>query len=347
MRVEFHLSLSELTALERCEKSAERARRMRIVILAMSGWTAPAVAMTTGLSRRVCQEWVARFNESGLSGLEDRRGRASRSSLTPEQEVAVRQRIESGPTEVDQVCSLRGKDFQRILAEEFGVQRSLTAVYNLLHSLGYSYLRPRPIHRKSDPVAMEEFKQQWPEKLKSIAASHPDKQLQVYFQDESRFGQQGTTTSVWAKKGSRPTAIRQTEYQYLWVIGAVCPRTGHAEGLISPQLNTEIINLFVAQFSRTLPPDEHAVMIWDGAGFHRSHSLSVPGNITLVQLPPYSPELNPIENLWHYLKSHHWSNRAYDNYDALEEAAMTAWKQSVLDTELMKTVCNAPYLKTR
>lgn len=347
MRVEFHLSLSELTALERCEKSAERARRMRIVILAMSGWTAPAVAMATGLSRRVCQEWVARFNESGLSGLEDRRGRASRSSLTPEQEVAVRQRIESGPTEVDQVCSLRGKDFQRILAEEFGVQRSLTAVYNLLHSLGYSYLRPRPIHRKSDPVAMEEFKQQWPEKLKSIAASHPDKQLQVYFQDESRFGQQGTTTSVWAKKGSRPTAIRQTEYQYLWVIGAVCPRTGHAEGLISPQLNTEIINLFLAQFSRTLPPDEHAVMIWDRAGFHRSHSLSVPGNITLVQLPPYSPELNPIENLWHYLKSHHWSNRAYDNYDALEEAAMTAWKQSVLDTELMKTVCNAPYLKTR
>jgi transposase len=237
--VEFHLSLSELTALERCEKSAELARRIRIVILAMNGWTAPAVAMATGLSRRVCQEWVARFNKSGLSGLDDRRGRVSRAPLTSEQEVAVRQRIESGPTEVDQVCSLRGKDFQRILSEEFGVQRSLTAVYNLLHSLGYSYLRPRPIHRKSDPVAMEEFKQQWPEKQQSIAARHPDKWLQVYFQDESRFGQQGTTTSVWAKKGSRLTAIRQTENQYLWVIGAVCPRTGHAEGLISPQLNTE------------------------------------------------------------------------------------------------------------
>jgi transposase len=175
MWVEFHLSLSELTALERCEKSAELARRIRIVILAMNGWTAPAVAMATGLSRRVCQEWVARFNQSGLSGLDDRRGRVSRSPLTSEQEVAVRQRIESGPTEVDQVCSLRGKDFQRIQSEEFGVQRSLTAVHNLLHSLGYSYLRPRPIHRKSDPVAMEEFKQQWPEKQQSIAARHPDK----------------------------------------------------------------------------------------------------------------------------------------------------------------------------
>ncbi len=102
MRVEFHLSLSELTALERCETSAELARRMRIVILAMNGWTAPAVAMATGLSRRVCQEWVARFNESGpfnesgLSGLEDRRGRVSRSPLTSEQEVAAPSALNPG-----------------------------------------------------------------------------------------------------------------------------------------------------------------------------------------------------------------------------------------------------------
>ena len=74
MRVESHLPASELVRLERCEKSAERARRLRIVMLATTGWTAPAVAMATGLSRRVCQEWVARFNEFGLSGLEDRRG---------------------------------------------------------------------------------------------------------------------------------------------------------------------------------------------------------------------------------------------------------------------------------
>jgi len=66
----------------------------------------------------------------------------------------------------------------------------------------------------------------------------------VYFQDESRFGQQGTTTNVWARRGSRPTAVRQTEYQYLWVLGAVCAETGHAEGLLSPRMNTQIVNLF-------------------------------------------------------------------------------------------------------
>jgi hypothetical protein len=66
-------------------------------------------------------------------------------------------------------------------------------------------------------------------------------------------------------------------------------------------------------------------------------------NITLVQLPPYSPELNPIENLWHYLKSHFWSNRAYADYNELEQAAIDAWRQAVLDADLMKTVCASPY----
>jgi hypothetical protein len=149
-----------------------------------------------------------------------------------------------------------------------------------------------------------------PDRLQALREAHPGKQLRVYFQDESRFGQQGTTTNVWARRGSRPTAVRQTEYQYLWVLGAVCAETGHAEGLLSPRLNTRIVNLFLEQFSQTLGPDEHAAMIWDGAGFHLSGQLKVPANVTIIQLPPYSPELNPMENLWHYLKSHFWSNRA-------------------------------------
>ena len=346
MRVRDHHTLDKLKLLERAEKNADRARRLRIVILAAEGWTAPAIVMAVGLSRRICQRWVARYNEQGLEGLDDRRGQRSGVPLNGEQEAGLRQRIDAGPTPADSVCSLRGQDYQRILAEEFGIVRSLSSVYWLLHRLGYSYLKPRPRHRKSNPALVAEFKQQWPATLAQIRQQHPDRQLRIYFQDESRFGQQGTNTQVWAQTGSRPTAIRQTEYDYLWVIGAVCPETGHAEGLLSPQLNTKMINTFLKQFSLTIPAGEHAVMIWDGAGFHTAKSLDVPSNITLVQLPPYSPELNPIENLWHYLKSHYWSNRSYKNYDALEEAAMQAWQKAVLNKDLMKTVCAAPYLES-
>jgi len=345
MIVKEHLPLAELKRLERFEKDADRARRLRIIILGSEGWTAPAVAMAVGLSRRICQRWVRRYNQEGLAGLEDRRGRDSCLPLTPQQQEQVRRRLDAGATDEDDACSLRGKDVQRILAEEFQLLRSLAGVYHLLHRLGYSYLRPRPRHRKADPEKQAAFLREWPQRLQAIRAAQPTKRLRVYFQDESRFGQQGTITNVWARTGSRPTAVRQTEYEYLWVLGAVCPETGHAEGLLSPQLNTSIVNEFLQQFSQTVPAEEHAVMLWDGAGFHTSKQLCIPDNVTVVSLPAYSPEMNPIENLWHYLKSHCWSNRAYNDYENLEQAAVDAWRKVALNPELMKTVCRASYLE--
>ena len=70
----------------------------------------------------------------------------------------------------------------------------------------------------------------------------------------------------------------------------------------------------------------------------------MPANVTLITLPPYSPELNPAENLWHYLRSHHWSNRAYADYDAIREAACDAWQITCLAPEIIKSVCAVSYL---
>ena len=345
MQVSLRIPLEELEKHERQEMDAKLAKRLRVVILAIRGYTAPAIAMSLGLSRRVVQRWVYRYNDEGIVGLEDRRGNRRGGALTAEQEELLRQRLDAGATPADKVCSLRGADMQSILQQEFGIWRCLSATYGLLHRLGYSYLRPRPKHHKADPKTQADFLAQLPRRLAEIQAAHPHKRLRIFFQDESRFGQQGTITNVWAKRGSRPRAVRQTEYEYLWVLGTVCPETGQAEGLLSPRLNTDVINAFLREFSATLPAEEHAVMLWDGAGFHTGKQLSMPENVTPIQLPAYSPELNPIENLWHYLKSHYWSNRAYSDYEALEAAAIDAWSHAVLDSDLMKSVCAAPYLK--
>jgi transposase len=92
MHVEPHLPLEELKRLERVEKDVNRARRLRIIILGIEGWTAPAVAMAVGLSRRICQRWTARYNEDGLAGLDDRRGHEPQLPLSPEQEQSKRPR---------------------------------------------------------------------------------------------------------------------------------------------------------------------------------------------------------------------------------------------------------------
>ena len=141
--------------------------------------------------------------------------------------------------------------------------------------------------------------------------------------------------------------MRQTQYGYVYVVTATCSETGQAEGLIAPRLDTDIVNIFLKLLAKTLAPDVQAVLVWDGAGYHRSATLLCPANITLVSLPPYSPELNPVENLWHYLRSHHWSNRKYNSVDDLFDAAQTAWRATCLNEETIKTVCHAAYAETR
>ena len=162
----------------------------------------------------------------------------------------------------------------------------------------------------------------------------------IYYQDEARFGQHGTITRVWAKIGSRPHAIRQTQYDSLYVFTAACPETGDACGLITPKVNTDTMNVFLEQFSSELPKDVHAVMVLDQAGWHTAGALKIPLNVTLVHLPPKSPELNPVENLWHYLRSHYWSNRLYKTWDDLMDAASDAWRKVCLTPSLISSICS-------
>lgn len=158
MDVVEHLSLAELKRLARVEQDVKLAKRMQMVVLAIEGYTAPAIAQSLGFSRRGCQQWVQRYNADGLEGLRDKPGRGKAPLLTPDEQARLKQRMDAGPTPEDGVCTLRGKDIQRILKEEFGKVRSLGTVYYLLHQLGYSSLVPRPQHRLADPEAQAAFK---------------------------------------------------------------------------------------------------------------------------------------------------------------------------------------------
>jgi transposase len=158
MDVANHHSERQLQSLFDRERRADRAKRLRTVLLAKQGFTAPEIATCTGFSRRMAQMWVERYNAEGLAGLETKPGRGRKPPLTPEQAERLKRRLDAGATPEDGVCTLRGEDVRRILEREFGVLRSLNAVYGLLHRLGYSSLMPRPQHPQADPVAQEAFK---------------------------------------------------------------------------------------------------------------------------------------------------------------------------------------------
>jgi transposase len=165
-----HHTAAELRRLIRSETHAKVVRRLQAVLGVLAGQSLPALAVQVQLSERSIYVWVGRYNARGVDGLRDLPGRGRPKALTPEQEEQLQARIRAGANADDGVCTLRGEDVRRILAEEFGVVRGLQATYDLLHALGFSVLRPRPRHPKADPAAPEAFKKKHP---KSSPASRP------------------------------------------------------------------------------------------------------------------------------------------------------------------------------
>jgi len=346
MFVQDHHSLEELQQLTKALTQKRIWLRYQAVVLAKQGRSAPEIAHALGCSRRAAQSWVAKYNRGGVQALHERPHTGRPPRLAGPELLRFRARLEAGPTPEDGVCTLRGRDLRRILEQEFGVTLGRQAMSDLLHRFDYSSLMPRPQHEDANPEVQEFFKEIVVEQIDAIAEAHPDQEVQVWFEDEARFGQKGTLTRVWARRGSRPRAVRQNKFTSLYVLAAVCAATGSVSALIMPELNTAVVNLFLEQFSRELPAGVHAVLIWDGAGFHTGTKLVVPSNVSLIQLPPYSPELNPVENLWHYLRAHHWSNRPYQDYDELQEEAAKSMSNVCRDAYTIKTVCNAPYIQS-
>ena len=184
--------------------------------------------------------------------------------------------------------------------------------------------------------------------IKRIQDEKPLKRVEVWFQDEARprgFGQQGTLTKVWAPKGSRPTAVKQTEYEWVYLFAAVNPVTGRSSALLAPTVNTDYMNEHPRFISREAGPDKHVVLVLDQAGWHVAKALVVPDHITLLHLPPYSPELNPVERVWAYLKSHYLSNRVFHDDDDLFDASRQAWNR--LTEGDLQSICHTGWITTQ
>lgn len=149
---------ARLTELVGKAKNVKQRNRYRCVALALDKRETLAIADAVGCSRRFVQRWVYVYRDGGIDAIKAKKQPGSKPRLTPEEQALLVARIQAGPKPEDGVCTLRGLDLVRIIQSEFGKVYSLNGVYELLHRLGFSSLRPRPRHRKNDPAAMEAFK---------------------------------------------------------------------------------------------------------------------------------------------------------------------------------------------
>jgi len=125
----------------------------------------------------------------------------------------------------------------------------------------------------------------------------------------------------WAKRGTRPRQPADQRYESAYLFGAICPARGTGAALALPYADTHAMQLHLDEIARTVRPGAHAVLLLDRAGWHTTPVLAVPKNISLILLPSRSPELNPVENIWQYLRQTWLSNRVFETYDDIVEAA--------------------------
>lgn len=170
-----------------------------------------------------------------------------------------------------------------------------------------------------------------------------DLPIRLMFQDEARFGRMSDPRACWAPAPHRPTVdlalIREFRYEY----AAVSPWDGALDYMTADKMNTESMVRFLAQVSQA-HPEEYMVMVLDGASSHKSKDLNVPENVSLVLLPPYSPELNPAEQIWNVLRRKYFANRVFDSLDATTKQAECGLNNMASDKNAMSRLTNWPWI---
>ena len=145
---------------------------------------------------------------------------------------------------------------------------------------------------------------------------------------------------------TRPRAPRDTRYIWSYIFGAVCPERAEAAALIMPHADTQAMSAHLAEIAKTVASGAHALLILDGAGWHGSAELEVPDNITLLKLPPYSPELNPMENVWAYLRANKLAISVFDNYEQIVDRCCEAWNFFANDKTAITSITTRQWAKT-
>jgi hypothetical protein len=180
---------------------------------------------------------------------------------------------------------------------------------------------------------LEEISKQW----------QGEGSIRLMFQDEARFGRISDVRRSWCPKPYRPMCQAMVTQEYTYAYTAVSVADGKMDSLILPHVNTVCMQIFLDEVA-TRYPEDRIIMVTDGAGWHRSELLVIPENMRLVKLPPYSPELNPVEHIWDDLREKSFHNRVFKSIEALEQHLSTELRKMELDNQRVRSIVAWPWI---
>ena len=278
------------------------------------------IAVATGRARSTIQSWFDAYRTGGVEVLL-KDGRADNAGAPSKLTAAVKAELAAG------LKTGRWRTVPQMrawLKTTHRVVMALSSLYNHLGKAGARLRVPRPSHVQNDPAAATQFRETLPAQLTALNLPK-GRPVRVWMQDEMRYGLHGFTRRVWGLPGHRPVAQTQQVYQWGYLYGAVGVGLTRTQFLLAESVDLPTEIRFYRQVAESDPAAVH-VMIQDGAGFHlRDGDERLPANLRIVTLPPYSPELNPMEGLWDQLKDV-LCNQVFASLTELEDA-MERWLQ--------------------
>jgi transposase len=303
---------ADLKAQIRAATDPRDKERLQVVQWATSGQhTLADLARLAGRARSTIQVWLGDFAAGGLVRLLERETPPGKPSPIAAAEVQAQLQagLQAGQWRTaGQVAAW--------LKEKHGIERATKSLYYWLGKAGAALRVPRPCHVKQDPAAAAAFRAELEQNLEKLHLPK-DRPVKIWVADEARFGLHTQSRRCWALRGQRVVLAQEQRYEWEYVYGAVEVVEGRAEFQFLPSVSLELSGGFLQQLADSDVRAEH-VVIWDQAGFHpRPGDATLPARIHLLPLPPYSPELNPVEGLWDQTQDV-TCNKHFANLDALE-----------------------------
>lgn len=311
-------------------------QRIVIVLLYLLEFKVKEISSMLKCSEKIALRTINYYNSNEIMNILEK-PRSGRKKLLNEEEVSkIKNDVIIKNSHESQNKVVHVEIINDLVKKSKGKGYSRSGIYFFCKKIGIRKVKPRPVHIKNDPKIMREWEINLPKMIDSVKNKNPNKEVSIYYQDETRYGQKTITTGIWSPVGVRPEYKNQNGFLNSWIYGAINIKTGKRHGLVLPSLNGENMQLFLNSFSKAIKRSEHVFLILDGAKAHNNNKIIVPKNITLHFLPPYSPQLNHIERLWCYLKRNHLSFMLYEKIEDIIQAGSDAWNK--LTDEIVKSI---------
>jgi len=295
------------------EKAWQRQRLQAMQMAAQGRWTLQQIGDAVEAGRSTVAGWLKLLRAEGLTALlQWKKGQGAPSKLTAPIEAAIQEGLAAGRWR-------RARDLLVWLQQEHGIKMGLGGAYYYLGKAGGVLKVPRKTHAKKDAAQAERFKTDLAAQLQALPIE-PGRPVRVWVADEHRYGLISVLRRCWGLRGVRVSAPYQTKYEWGYLHSALEVDGEHAaQALFSSSVNLETSGKFLEQIAQSDPQAQH-VVIWDQAGFHPrpGHAL-VPAGVYVLGLPPYSPELNPVEKIGAFIKDA-VCNKVWQTMAAIEAA---------------------------